>query len=102
MKKTIFALLAVATIAAATLAAPQSAQAQRWRGGPGIGLGILGGVVAGAIIGSAIANHPGYYTYDDYYADAPMDCPYGGYWARRAWRDDYGNTHYGRPRYFCR
>jgi hypothetical protein len=99
MKKAILALAAVATIAAATLSAPTPADAQ-WRRG-GVGLGILGGVVAGAIIGSAIAGHPGYYTYDDYYGEAPYDCP--GYWARRPIRDGYGNVvGWGRPRYFCR
>jgi MFS family permease len=96
MKKTIFALVAVAAIAMSTLS-PTPADA-RWRGG-GIGLGILGGVVVGTIIGSAIANHPGYYRYDDYYGDAPYDCR--GYWARKAWRDQDGNVHYGRPQYFC-
>jgi hypothetical protein len=94
MKKTIFALAAVATIVVGTLSAPTPADA-RWGGG-GIGLGILGGVVAGAIIGSAIANHDGYYRYDDY-RDAPRGC----YWARQAWRDEDGNVHYGRPRQFC-
>ncbi|MGH6725753.1 MAG: hypothetical protein ACREB8_04315 [Pseudolabrys sp.] len=99
MKKTIFALTAAAVLAVSALS-PTPADA-RWRGG-GIGLGILGGVVAGAIIGNAIGNHPGYYSYDSYYADAPMNCPYGGYWARKAWHDDEGNVRYGRPRYFCR
>jgi hypothetical protein len=94
MKKTIFALAAVATIVVGTLSAPTPADA-RWGGG-GIGLGILGGVVAGAIIGSAIANHDGYYRYDNY-RDAPRGC----YWARKAWRDPDGNVHYGRPRQFC-
>jgi MFS family permease len=94
MKKTIFVLAAVATIVVGTLSAPTPADA-RWRGG-GIGLGILGGVVAGAIIGSAIADHDGYYRYDDY-RDAPRGC----YWARKAWRDEDGNVHYGRPRQFC-
>ena len=93
MKKTIFALAAVATIVASTLS-PTPADAQR--GGFGLGLGILGGVVAGAIIGSAIANHEGYYRYDDY-RDAPRGC----YWARKAWRDPDGYVHYGRPRQFC-
>jgi len=94
MKKTIFALAAVATIVVGTLSAPTPADA-RWGGG-GIGLGILGGVVAGAIIGSAIANHEGYYRYDDY-RDAPRGC----YWGRKAWRDPDGYVHYGRPRQFC-
>jgi len=100
MKKTILAVATAATIAVGTLSAPTTADAH-WRGG-GVGLGILGGVAAGAIIGSAIANRPGFYTYDGYYADAPYACPYGGYWARRPWRDNMGYVHYGRPRYFCR
>ncbi len=58
MKKTILALAAIAAIAVSTLS-PTPADA-RWRGG--VGLGILGGVVAGTIIGSAIASHPGYYA----------------------------------------
>jgi hypothetical protein len=94
MKKTIFALVAAATIAVSTLS-PTPADA-RWRGG-GIGLGILGGVVAAVIIGNAIASHPGYYTYDDYSEYAGPGC----YWARKAWRDPDGNVHYSRPRRFC-
>jgi hypothetical protein len=68
----------------------------------GFGLGILDGVMVSAIISNAIANHPGYYTYDGYYGDAPYGCPYGGYWARKAWHDNEGNVRYGKPRYFCR
>ena len=94
MKKTLFALAAAATIAVGTLGTPTPAAA-RWHGG-GIGLGILGGVVAGAIVGSAIANHDGYYRYDGY-RDAPPGC----YWARTAYRDPDGYVHYGRPRQFC-
>jgi MFS family permease len=94
MKKTILALAAAATIAAATLSAPTTADAQRR--GLGLGLGVLGGVVLGTIIGTAIVNHDGYYRYDDY-RDAPQGC----YWARKAWRDEDGNVHYGRPRQFC-
>ena len=99
MKKAILAIAAGATIAVSTLSVPTPADARDR--GFGLGLGILGGVVAGAIIGGAIANHPGYYRYDDYDADAPYDCQ-GGYWARKAWRDQNGNVHYGRAQYFCR
>jgi hypothetical protein len=95
MKKTIFALAAVATIVVGTLTTPTPADA-RVRG-LGLGLGILGGVVAATIIGNAIASHPGYYTYDDYGEYAGPNC----YWARKAWRDEDGNVRYSRPRKFC-
>ena len=95
MKKTILALAAAATIAVATLSAPTTADAQRR--GFGLGLGILGAVVVGTIIGNAIVNHPGYYTYDDYSEYAGPGC----YWARRAYRDEDGNVRYSRPRRFC-
>ena len=58
--------------------------------GAAIGLGILGGVAAGAIVGSAIANsygpayvvQPGYVAYRGLLRrSAPVGCP-GGYWAR--------------------
>jgi hypothetical protein len=94
MKKTIFALAAAATIAASTLS-PTTADARPR--GLGLGLGILGAVVVGTIIGNAIANHPGYYTYDDYDEYAGPGC----YWARKAWRDEDGRVHYSRPRRFC-
>ena len=112
MTKTLTTLTAAATVAAALLAAPTDASAQ-WRrgwGGPAIGLGILGGVAAGAIVGSAIANsygpgyvvQPGYAPYPAYYGGPPVGCP-GGYWARVPVVDGYGNVIgcRGRPRYFC-
>jgi hypothetical protein len=99
MKKTLFALAAAATIAAGTLAAPSTAEARCY--GFGCGLGVLGGVAVGTALGLAIAGHPGYYVYDDYDADPPMDCP--GYWGRRPIRDPYGNVvGWSRPRWFCR
>src|SRR5262245_46638168 len=67
MTKTLTALAAAATIGIGAVAAPTSASAQ-WRhhhGGAGIAAGVLGGLAAGAIIGSATA---------PYYAD-----PYGAY-----------------------
>ena len=101
MKKAIFALATAASLAAATLTVPTAADA-RWHGG-GVGLGILGGLAAGAIIGSAIASHPGYYTYDSYEAPPPYGCPAGGFWARRPLHDQYGNVvGWSRPHYFCR
>jgi hypothetical protein len=99
MKKTILAIAAAVTIAVGTLSMPNVADA-RCRG---CGLGIFGGLVAGAIIGSAIASHPGYYTYEAYDAPPPMVCPAGGYWARRPVYDGYGNVvGWSRPHYFCR
>ena len=111
MMKTLTTLTAAATIAVALTAAPTDAvRATRRGGGAAIGLGILGGVAAGAIIGSAIANsygpgyvvQPGYAAYPGYYAGAPVGCP-GGYWARVPVYDGYGNVvgWRGRPRYFC-
>jgi len=109
MMKTLTTLTAAATIAAALTVAPTDANAQR-RWGPGIGLGILGGVAAGAIIGGAIANsygpayvvQPGYVPYEAYGGPVPVGCP-GGYWARVPVYDPYGNVigWRGRPRYFC-
>jgi hypothetical protein len=99
MKKTILAVATCAVLAVATLA-PTTADARPR--GLGLGLGILGAVVVGTIIGTAIADHPGYYTYDDYDYAPPRRCPYGGFWARKAWHDDEGNVRYGRPVYFCR
>jgi len=115
MTKTLTTLTAAATIAAALLAAPTDASAQRRGWGPAVGLGILGGVAAGAIIGGAIANsgpgygygpayvvQPGYVPYQGYYEGPPVGCP-GGYWARVPVYDPYGNVvgYRGRPRYFC-
>jgi hypothetical protein len=98
MKKAILALAAVATIAAGSLMTPNPADA-RCRG-CGLGLGIVGGLAAGAIIGSAIASHPGYYAYE-YDGPAPAACP--GYWARRPLYDRFGNqVGWSRPHWFCR
>ena len=108
MMKTLTTLTAAATIAVALTAAPTDAFAQRR--GAAIGLGILGGVAAGAIIGGAIANsygpayvaQPGYVAYPAYAGGPPVGCP-GGYWARVPVVDPYGNVvgYRGRPRYFC-
>ena len=51
MKKTLFAFAAAATIAAGTLAAPSTAEARCFGWGCGVGLGVLGGVVAGTALG---------------------------------------------------
>ena len=61
MHKSLIGLAAAAGIGLASLAAPAPANAGCW--GCSVGFGVLGGVAAGAIIGSAIANSPppGYY-----------------------------------------
>jgi hypothetical protein len=56
MHKTLLGVLAAASVAAATIAAPTAADA-RCRG-CGVAAGVFGGLAAGAIIGSAIANSP--------------------------------------------
>ena len=78
MKKVVTALVAAATIAVAALASSGAAEA-RWGGGHG-GWGgwhggwgpgpVIGGFVAGAIVGSALAYPYGYY--------GPYPYGYGG------------------------
>jgi hypothetical protein len=107
MNKTMTAIAAAAVFAIAAVSVPNNAQAQCR--GCGVGFGILGGLAAGAIIGSAIANsaypayaiQPGYAPYAAYAAPVPVGCP-GGYWARRPLMDQWGNVvGYSRPRFFC-
>jgi hypothetical protein len=54
MKKTLAAFAAAATVATAIAAMPTSADARCY--GCAVGAGVLGGFVAGAIVGNAIAN----------------------------------------------
>jgi hypothetical protein len=106
MKKMILTIAAAATIAAGTLSLPTSADARCH--GCGVGVGVIGGLAAGAIIGSAIANsqpryapEPGYVVYEGYHARYPSECG-GGYWARRPLHDRYGNfVGWSRPRFVC-
>ena len=107
MRKTLLALATSAVLAVATLA-PTTADA-RCRG-CGIGLGIAGGLVAGAIIGSAVAAPPppavvvapgpGYVAYPAYAAALPgPNC----YWTRMPVYDAFGNVvgWRGRPVAVC-
>ena len=74
MTKTLTALAAAATMAVVAIGAPTQANAQRGA----VAAGIIGGLAAGAIIGSAAAN-PYYYGPGPYYAPGY----YGGcYWTR--------------------
>jgi hypothetical protein len=107
MKTAVTAIAAASVFALAVVTNPNNAQAQCR--GCGLGLGILGGVVAGTIIGGAIARSaypayavaPGYMPYAGYAAPVPVACP-GGYWARRPLLDQWGNVvSYSPPRFFC-
>ena len=62
MKKTLMALVAVATLAVSAVAVPAPAQAQR-----GVAAGVAAGLIGGAIVGGAIASQNGYYG-PGYYA----------------------------------
>jgi hypothetical protein len=110
MKATLTAMAAAGVFALASVSSMENAQAGCR--GCGLGLGIVGGLAAGAIIGGAIANSapqpyavyapaPGYVGYPAYGAPVPVACP-GGYWARRPLVDHWGNVvGYSRPRFFC-
>ena len=82
MRKILTALVAAATIAAAAMATSGTAEAQ-WRRGWGWGPGpFFGGLVAGAIIGGALAPRPYYYPPYGYYGP-----PYRYYGPGCVWRD---------------
>ena len=83
--KTLTALAAAATLGLAAIATPQPAEA---RGGA-IAAGIIGGLAAGAIIGSAV--HGPYYGYGPgYYGPAPAYYGGGCYWTRQRVWDGWG------------
>jgi hypothetical protein len=90
MTRTLTALATTAIVAAAAVTMPTTADA---RGG-GIGLGIVGGLAAGAIVGGALAAP---YYYGDgpyhgygrpYYASAPY--PYRSCWRHQRFWDGFG------------
>lgn len=98
MRKAATAVALAATIAAATIANPGTADARRGWWGPAI----VGGFAAGAIVGSALAAPYPYYGYDygfrapspvyyDYYTPGPA---YYSYYAPRPYyyapRPNYG------------
>jgi hypothetical protein len=102
MHKSLIGLAAAGALGLATLAAPNTANAGCY--GCAVGAGIIGGVAAGAIIGSAIANNPppppGYYPPPPpppgYYQPPPPGPGYaqlapGCYWGKRkVWIEGYG------------
>jgi len=105
MNKSLVGLAAAASIGLATLVGPSTANAGCY--GCAVGAGIIGGVAAGAIIGSAIANSPppppAYYPPPPGYYPPPPPAAYyppppayaqlapGCYWAhRQVWVDGWG------------
>ena len=107
MKKTLTVLIAAATLAGAATSLPTPADARCY--GCALGAGLVGGFVAGAIVGSAaaarpayvVAPAPGYIVYSGYAAPLPgPSC----YWTRMPVYDAYGNVigWRGRPVAVCR
>jgi hypothetical protein len=111
MHKSLIGIVAATGIGLASLAVPSAANA--YCVGCAVGAGILGGVAAGAIVGSAIANSPpppGYYPPPPpgYYGPPPgaygpppgaygppppayAQLPPGCHWGkRRVWVEGYG------------
>jgi hypothetical protein len=82
MRKILTALIAAASIGAATLAMSSPADARWVRWGPGP---VIGGLAAGAIIGSAIA--AAFYYHSPYFAYAPYPYapPCGYVWNGYRW-----------------
>ena len=79
MKKTLAALVAVATIAGSLAVTPASAQR-------GVAAGVAAGLIGGAIVGGAIASQaPGYYGPGPVYVEGPP-CR----WVRERFWDGYG------------
>jgi hypothetical protein len=86
MKKTIAALVAVATIAGSLVSVTPAARA-----GDGVGVGIAAGLLGGAIVGGAIAaSRPAPVYGAPVYVDAPPPGPPGCYWQRQRYWDGYG------------
>ena len=92
MMKTFTALATAGAIGMAAVAAPAPAQARNWHhnNGGAIAGAAIGGLAAGAIIGSTVAPRYGYgyYAADPYYGGAYA---YGGcYTVRQKVWTDYG------------
>jgi hypothetical protein len=84
MKKTVAAVLAIATIAGSLVSvAPANA------GNGGVAAGVAAGLIGGAIVGGAIANSRPAYGGPVYVEEAPPP-PSGCYWRRERYWDGYG------------
>jgi hypothetical protein len=98
MHKSLITLVSAASVGVAAFAVPGTANAGCY--GCAVGAGILGGVAAGAIVGSAIANSPppppppGYYPPPPtaaYPSPAYAQLAPGCHWGhRRVWVEGYG------------
>jgi hypothetical protein len=90
MRKTFTVIAAAATLALASVAAPQSAQA-RCHGCGAAAAGLIGGLAIGAIIGSAAANGP-YYSGPayGYYGPGPVYYRPHCWWRRERFWDGWG------------
>ncbi len=88
-------IAAVSALALAVTATSNSAYA---RDGGAVAAGVVGGLAAGAIIGSAAANG-GYYRGPGYYQDYGYQPVYGGcHTERQEVVDGYGRVHVRRVR----
>jgi hypothetical protein len=81
MRKTITAIAIAATVALASVAAPQPAQARHGR----IAAGIIGGLAVGALLGAAAANGPHYGYGPGYYDGPPRRYYYRRYYRPHCW-----------------
>ena len=70
MHKSLIALAGAASIGLVSVAATPT-PADAWCVGCAVGAGIIGGLAAGAIVGSAVANSPYYYPPGYYYPPPP-------------------------------
>ena len=99
MKKAMLAVAAAAVIAAGTVTAPNTAQANCRSCGPII-VGVLGGIVAAGIIGS-LAQPRGYAAYESYERPRSRHCR-GGYYARQRLYSRHGEVvGWSKPRLIC-
>jgi len=95
MNKTLLALAAAASIGVAAVAVPGTAQAGGGCFGCAVGAGVLGGLFAGAVIGSAVAGPGPYYAGPGpYYAQPGPGC----YYTRQPMWDPYIGAYRPGPR----
>lgn len=95
--------LAIASVAAATLAvsfapAAEARYRHRGHGGWGAGAGIAAGIIGGALLGSALTRPAYGYGYGGSYYAAPA---YGGYYAAPAQQHYYAAPAYAAPAVQC-